>query len=242
MTAVARRPLFTGGSAFVHRPFTVSGLARSPSIPTVRAGARGSHATAACSRAQRNGVLSVNISPSAVERSPPRSPAPSSSPPVAATTTTTARPRPPPPRRLRRQRPTPAAPTTTEGGTDDDHGSSDDHRGRPDGHHRPDGAGPRHAHRCRRLVAGRRHAGLAGRLPGGQPRRHGRVRPGRLRRRPRARSSPAVPTSPAPTPTSTTRSYEASIERCAGDEGAIDLPHYISPIVVAYNLPDVDGR
>ena len=33
--------------------------------------------------------------------------------------------------------------------------------------------------------------------------------------------------------------YAASIERCAGDQGAINLPHYISPIVVAYNLPDV---
>lgn len=28
-------------------------------------------------------------------------------------------------------------------------------------------------------------------------------------------------------------------QRC-GDEGAINLPHYISPITVAYNLPDVD--
>ncbi|MET0579555.1 MAG: phosphate ABC transporter substrate-binding protein PstS, partial [Ilumatobacteraceae bacterium] len=33
--------------------------------------------------------------------------------------------------------------------------------------------------------------------------------------------------------------YASSVERCAGDEGAINLPHYISPIVVAYNLPDV---
>jgi len=34
--------------------------------------------------------------------------------------------------------------------------------------------------------------------------------------------------------------YEASIEGCAGDQGAINLPHYISPIAVAYNLPGVD--
>jgi phosphate transport system substrate-binding protein len=33
--------------------------------------------------------------------------------------------------------------------------------------------------------------------------------------------------------------YASSVERCAGDQGAINLPHYISPIVVAYNLPDV---
>lgn len=35
--------------------------------------------------------------------------------------------------------------------------------------------------------------------------------------------------------------YEQSVERCAGDQGAIHLPHYISPIAVAYNLPDVDA-
>jgi phosphate transport system substrate-binding protein len=34
--------------------------------------------------------------------------------------------------------------------------------------------------------------------------------------------------------------YEASKARCAGDQGAINLPHYISPIAVAYNLPGVD--
>lgn len=33
--------------------------------------------------------------------------------------------------------------------------------------------------------------------------------------------------------------YQKSIERCAGDQGAINLPHYISPIAVAYNLPGV---
>jgi len=32
-----------------------------------------------------------------------------------------------------------------------------------------------------------------------------------------------------------------SIDRCAGDQGAINLPHYISPIAVAYNLPELDG-
>jgi phosphate transport system substrate-binding protein len=34
--------------------------------------------------------------------------------------------------------------------------------------------------------------------------------------------------------------YETSLESCAGDQGAINLPHYISPIAVAYNLPGVD--
>jgi phosphate transport system substrate-binding protein len=33
----------------------------------------------------------------------------------------------------------------------------------------------------------------------------------------------------------------AAIDRCPGDKGAIDLPHYISPIAVAYNLPSLDG-
>ncbi len=35
--------------------------------------------------------------------------------------------------------------------------------------------------------------------------------------------------------------YEASIETCAGDQGAINLPHYISPIAIPYNLPSVDA-
>jgi len=34
--------------------------------------------------------------------------------------------------------------------------------------------------------------------------------------------------------------FEKSKERC-GAEGAIDLPHYISPIAIAYNLPGVEG-
>lgn len=35
--------------------------------------------------------------------------------------------------------------------------------------------------------------------------------------------------------------YEASKMACAGDLGAINLPHYISPIAIAYNLPGYDG-
>jgi phosphate transport system substrate-binding protein len=34
--------------------------------------------------------------------------------------------------------------------------------------------------------------------------------------------------------------YTTSLDSCAGDQGAINLPHYISPIAVAYNLPGVD--
>ncbi|MEZ5375780.1 MAG: phosphate ABC transporter substrate-binding protein PstS [Acidimicrobiales bacterium] len=33
--------------------------------------------------------------------------------------------------------------------------------------------------------------------------------------------------------------YTASKDVCAGDQGAVNLPHYISPIAVAYNLPSV---
>ena len=36
--------------------------------------------------------------------------------------------------------------------------------------------------------------------------------------------------------------YTASIDRCAGDQGAINLPHYISPIAIPYNLPSLDGE
>ena len=35
--------------------------------------------------------------------------------------------------------------------------------------------------------------------------------------------------------------YATSIDRCAGDQGAVNLPHYISPIAVAYNLPSLKG-
>ena len=33
----------------------------------------------------------------------------------------------------------------------------------------------------------------------------------------------------------------ASVDRCAGDKGAIDLPHYVSAIAIAYNVPDLEG-
>ena len=36
--------------------------------------------------------------------------------------------------------------------------------------------------------------------------------------------------------------YTASVERCAGDQGAINLPHYISPIALPYNLPSLEGE
>jgi phosphate transport system substrate-binding protein len=35
--------------------------------------------------------------------------------------------------------------------------------------------------------------------------------------------------------------YQQSIERCAGDQGAVNLPHYISPIALPYNLPSLEG-
>lgn len=35
--------------------------------------------------------------------------------------------------------------------------------------------------------------------------------------------------------------YAASIDSCAGGEGAINLPVYISPIAVVYHLPELDG-
>lgn len=35
--------------------------------------------------------------------------------------------------------------------------------------------------------------------------------------------------------------FETSKERCAGDRGAINLPHYVSPVAIPYNLPQIDG-
>lgn len=35
--------------------------------------------------------------------------------------------------------------------------------------------------------------------------------------------------------------FETSKERCAGDAGAINLPHYISPIAIPYNLDGIDS-
>jgi phosphate transport system substrate-binding protein len=36
--------------------------------------------------------------------------------------------------------------------------------------------------------------------------------------------------------------FAQSQERCAGDKGAINLPHYISPIAIPYNLPSIEGE
>jgi phosphate transport system substrate-binding protein len=33
----------------------------------------------------------------------------------------------------------------------------------------------------------------------------------------------------------------SSTDACAGDRGAVDLPHYVSPIAIAYNVPDLEG-
>lgn len=35
--------------------------------------------------------------------------------------------------------------------------------------------------------------------------------------------------------------FEQSKDRCAGEQGAINLPHYISPIAIPYNLPSIEG-
>ena len=35
--------------------------------------------------------------------------------------------------------------------------------------------------------------------------------------------------------------FEQSKDRCAGDQGAINLPHYLSPIAIPYNLPSIEG-
>ena len=49
-------------------------------------------------------------------------------------------------------------------------------------------------------------------------------------------SSPVAWTSPAPTPPSTTTSSPRPTQRC-GDAGVFELPNYIGPIAVVYNLP-----
>ena len=36
--------------------------------------------------------------------------------------------------------------------------------------------------------------------------------------------------------------FQQSIDTCAGDQGAINLPHYISPIALPYNLPSIEGE
>jgi phosphate transport system substrate-binding protein len=36
--------------------------------------------------------------------------------------------------------------------------------------------------------------------------------------------------------------FAASVERCAGDRGAVNLPHYVSAIAVPYNLPEIEGE
>ncbi len=36
--------------------------------------------------------------------------------------------------------------------------------------------------------------------------------------------------------------YADSVERCAGDRGAVNLPHFVSAIGVFYNLPQIEGE
>ncbi|HYN32073.1 MAG TPA: phosphate ABC transporter substrate-binding protein PstS [Ilumatobacteraceae bacterium] len=36
--------------------------------------------------------------------------------------------------------------------------------------------------------------------------------------------------------------YAQSVERCSGERGAVNLPHFVSPIAVAYNLPEIEGE
>ncbi|MEO1058276.1 MAG: phosphate ABC transporter substrate-binding protein PstS [Actinomycetota bacterium] len=36
--------------------------------------------------------------------------------------------------------------------------------------------------------------------------------------------------------------YAASVDRCAGDQGAVNLPHFVSAIAVFYNLPEIEGE
>ncbi len=36
--------------------------------------------------------------------------------------------------------------------------------------------------------------------------------------------------------------YQQSISRCEGDQGAVNLPHFVSPIAVFYNLPEIEGE
>jgi phosphate transport system substrate-binding protein len=36
--------------------------------------------------------------------------------------------------------------------------------------------------------------------------------------------------------------YAESVERCEGERGAVNLPHFVSPIAVAYKLSDIEGE
>ena len=98
----------------------------------------------------------------------------------------------------------------------------------------------RHPQRGRLQRPGGRPGRLDRRLPGRQRRRHRQLRPVRLRRRRRSSSSPAASTSPARTPTSTTPRASSPPPRSAAAADALEVPDYISPIALVYNLDGVD--
>ena len=88
--------------------------------------------------------------------------------------------------------------------------------------------------------AGRRAAGLDRRVPGRQPRRHDRLRPGRLRRRPRAVHRRRHRRTAAPTRRLKDDELTGAQKRCGGADNLVEIPVYISPIAVIYNLEGVD--
>jgi phosphate transport system substrate-binding protein len=96
-------------------------------------------------------------------------------------------------------------------------------------------AAERHPERRRVECPAGRHAGLDRWLQQDPARRHGQLRPRRLRRRPRA-----VPLRRRRLrPLSTDEELPKAKDRCGGGE-VFELPNYISAIAVIYNLQGVD--
>ena len=87
-----------------------------------------------------------------------------------------------------------------------------------------------------------RAGGLARRLPDGRtaaPRVS--LRPGRLRRRAASSSSRAASPSAAATSALADEELTGAQKRCGGVDNLVEIPVYVSPIAVAYNLPSVDA-
>ena len=206
MTPRSSGALHRCGRALVHPPFTVAGLPRHLRFLLSAAGATRAptpHGGVHQGTTKRSSS-SVNISPfrrralaAAIAGTLVLAACGDDDDDDTSATTAAAAPR----------RPTAAA-ETTAGGATTTRGPARDDRARPSrpprrsgGHDRPDGAGER----APSIGAGASSQAAAmqawtGRVPGGQPRRHRRSTTRSAPAADARRSSPAAPTSPAPTP------------------------------------------
>ena len=109
-------------------------------------------------------------------------------------------------------------------------------RARSDG-----GSLSRQGRRRGRERAGGRAAGLDRRLPGRQPRRHDRRTTRSAPAAAASSSSPAAPRTAARDSALADDELTGAQKRCGGPDNLVEIPVYISPIAIIYNLEGVDN-